>query len=79
MSNVIRLRVEEDQPVRFGASEYIDVVKPPDYEGMYEVTPSAEEQELPTQNRTMLANIIVRPIPQNYGLITWTGSVLTVS
>lgn len=49
------------------------------YDGPYVVTPTREEQELPTKYRNMSQNVIVNPIPSNYGLITWDGSVLTVS
>ena len=49
------------------------------YTGQTEVTPSEETQTLQTANRTVLQNIIINPIPSNYGLITWNGSTLTVS
>ena len=50
-----------------------------DYEGPYEVIPSTEEQTLATANKTLTLNVVVKPIPSNYGLITWNGSELTVS
>lgn len=50
-----------------------------EYTGAYEVTPSSETQVLPTANRIAHQNIVVNPIPSNYGLITWNGSTLTVS
>ena len=49
------------------------------YDGEYEVIPSTEEQILETEMKLAKKNIIIKPIPQNYGLITWDGSVLTVS
>lgn len=49
------------------------------YRGEYEVTPSSETQTLQTANRLLASNIVINPIPSNYGLITWNGSVLTVS
>ena len=49
------------------------------YEGSYEVTPSATAQVLATGGHTMTADIVIDPIPSNYGLITWNGSTLTVS
>ena len=49
------------------------------YTGSYEVTPTNEEQTLPTKNKTLERNIVVNPVPNNYGLITWNGSTLTVS
>lgn len=49
------------------------------YSGEYIVIPSDEEQVLETQGLAMNGNVIVKPIPENYGKITWNGSVLTVS
>lgn len=49
------------------------------YEGAYEVTPTQETQILPTELRLIERNIVVNPIPSNYGRITWNGTVLTVS
>lgn len=54
-------------------------ILPPSYEGEYEVTPSDETQTLDTDSLYMRGNITINPIPSNYGLITWNGSVLTVS
>ena len=51
----------------------------PPYSGSYEVTPGDSEQVLPTASRVVLSDIIIHPIPSNYGLITWNGSTLTVS
>lgn len=51
----------------------------PPYTGEYTVVPKAEEQTLPTANRLLNKNIVVRPIPQNYGLITYNGYEITVS
>lgn len=51
----------------------------PAYEGTYTVTPSGSEQILNTKNMRMTDNITVEPIPNNYGLITWNGSYITVS
>ena len=50
-----------------------------DYEGSYVATPSAERQTLPTSGKILTMDIVVEPIPSNYGLITWNGSTLTVS
>ena len=49
------------------------------YTGAYSVTPSADVQTLPTQNKLLGANINIAPIPPNYGLITYNGSDITVS
>ena len=49
------------------------------YEGPTEFTPSAEEQVAETRNRVLYENIVIRPIPSNYGLITYNGRIITVS
>lgn len=63
-------------PLEIGATVYGGGMP---YTGNYEVTPSAQTQTLPTENRQMSGNIIINPIPSNYGLITYNGSVITVS
>ena len=49
------------------------------YLGPYEVTPNQFEQILYTEQKTAISNIVINPIPSNYGLITWNGSTLMVS
>lgn len=51
----------------------------PEYTGEYEITPGTQDQTLNTANTSVLADIVVKAIPNNYGLITWNGSTLTVS
>ena len=50
-----------------------------EYHGATEVTPTQETQTLYTANLLVPVDIIINPIPQNYGLVTWDGSILTVS
>ena len=49
------------------------------YNGMTTIIPSRNRQILNTNGCTMTQDIVVESIPSNYGLITWNGSVLTVS
>lgn len=49
------------------------------YEGDYEITPSEEAQTLPTANRMLARNIVVAPIPQNYGRITYNGGGIIIT
>lgn len=51
----------------------------PVYDGITEVTPSNQAQVLQTSSKALTRNIVVNPIPSNYGLISWNGSTLTVS
>ena len=50
-----------------------------EYSGATVVTLSSEAQVLQTEEKVVLENIVINPIPSNYGLITWNGSTLTVS
>lgn len=65
--------------VRAEVSPPFKPVYPDAYPGPYEVTPSSEAQVLLTTHTTMTGDLVVNPIPSNYGLITWDGAVLTVS
>lgn len=62
-----------------GALTVPEYVLPAAYSGPVEVTPSAEMQTLETSAFYMQSDIVINPIPSNYGLITWDGSTLTVS
>lgn len=59
--------------VRHWQTEY------PDYEGAYEITPSAEVQTLPSTDTVTHRDIVINPIPSNYGRISYDGTVITVS
>ena len=49
------------------------------YDGPYEATPDRDAQVFATSGKVMREDFVVQPIPSNWGLITWDGSVLTVS
>lgn len=49
------------------------------YSGEYTFTPSAERQVIDIAGKTAAQNLVIDPIPSNYGKITWNGSVITVS
>lgn len=49
------------------------------YPGPYTVTPSESTQTLYTRNLAMSQNVVVNPIPSNYGKITWNGSALIIT
>lgn len=51
----------------------------PAYAGEIEFTPSPDEQIIHTINKVLLSDIKINPIPNNYGLITYNGSTITVS
>lgn len=51
----------------------------PSYTGDYTFIPTQEQQIIEIKDKRATDNIIIEPIPNNYGLITWNGSYLTVS
>ena len=70
--------------IGFGAeesftAEFDSVIANDKYHGTYEFTPSAEQQTVRTAGLVLEEDITIAPIPDNYGLITWDGSVITVS
>ena len=88
MSAVIELNASfaettENFPCAFdGDQEFsaqMDGIIPGDYDGSYEVTPSGSEQTLATAGRTLQFDVVVKPVPSNYGLVTYNGSTITIS
>jgi len=57
----------------------IQIITGEHYEGEYTFTPTSETQTVNVQGLVCDEDITINPIPSNYGLITWNGSVLTVS
>ncbi len=49
------------------------------YTGPYEFTPDATQQIISIKGLKATEDIIIDPIPSNYGLITWDGMTLRVS
>ena len=49
------------------------------FEGSYEYTPTDATQVIAINGKRATSDIVINPIPSNYGLITWNGSYLTVS
>lgn len=49
------------------------------YDGSYEWTPSTETQTIQINGKQATADIVIQPIPNNYGLVTYNGSTITVS
>jgi len=79
---IIPMTVESNVPtIGMNISEALNVQIRPSatYDGDYVIIPSAEEQKLATADLLCTDDITIKPIPSNYGLITWDGSTLTVS
>lgn len=56
-----------------------EIVDAQPYLGNYSFTPTNETQIIEIEGLKATQNITIDPIPQNYGLVTWDGSTLTVS
>lgn len=54
------------------------VVRTMEYSGEYEFTPSRDSQEVYIAGLTAKENIVINPIPSNYGRIEYDGSSLYV-
>lgn len=75
---VIHGRITQ-QKVKGRLTFHVVTVLPEIYDGDYEVTPTQETQILLTKNKAMAEDVVINPIPSNYGLITYNGFGLTVS
>jgi hypothetical protein len=62
-----------------GVAASYQMIEGETYDGPYEFTPTHETQTVPTADKVLLENIIINPIPNNYGLITYNGRTITVS
>ena len=87
---VIELETEENESVDIEVAEEADseielsmeeegVGEYPVYKGAYEVTPSFEKQTLETAYKVMTENVVIAPIPSNYGKISYDGSTLYIT
>ena len=77
----IPMNVIEPTPISYSSEEYIAirVTDRDKYEGPYTFTPTGEDQIIEIEGLIAKENITIEAIPSNYGLITWNGSILTVS
>lgn len=81
------LRLEDDAGFTLTIDDSVDMTltlqnygwEVPTYEGETIFIPKQEERIVLTKNKMMLDNITIRPIPENYGLITYNGGIITVS
>ena len=60
----------------FGETTIKSEVEP--YEGPYDFTPGEDAQVIQISGKTGTRDITVQAIPQNYGRLTYDGSVLRV-
>ena len=77
-STAIRLQTGRDPTITLDSGGGGGSVAPP-HPGPYEATPTNVEQVFAVSGKRMTQDFTVHAIPSNYGLITWNGSVITVS
>lgn len=75
----LTLSVDNADSVELSVAESVEMFTVDDYMGEYEYTPTAETQTVSIEGLRASQDIVINPIPSNYGLITWDGSTLTVS
>lgn len=63
--------------MEIGATYAMSTADP--FEGSYEYTPSEQLQTIPINDKRATQDIVINPIPNNYGLITYNGTSITVS
>lgn len=73
----LRITGGESVDLSIGAESYTVIT--PEYDGEWHFTPCTHEIIAPTNGYKMTHDFVVDPIPSNYGLITYDGSVITVS
>ena len=77
-NNELHLSVGNLDGLSLSAGEVVNIGADK-YEGSYEWTPAATEQTIPINGLEAKADIVIKPIPNNYGLVTYNGSTITVS
>lgn len=73
------ISVHGDKPLKLSQINVGGGGTRPHYQGQTEFTPTQAYQTVHTAGLTVDADIVIDPIPSNYGRITWNGAVLTVT
>ena len=79
LSGPIQISGRISGPAKLTASLSVPANTSAVYGGPYEFTPTSETQTADIDGRLATSDIVINPIPSNYGLITWDGSTITVS
>lgn len=62
----------------FGVITTVSEYDLPPYTGQTVITPSENTQTLMTTDKVVTKNIVINPIPANYGKIVWDGARLRI-
>lgn len=74
----VSLDVSEPLAIDYDKTDYVPMSTIPVYEGPYELVPAETSQTIGTTGMSMAQNIVIAPIPSNYGRIEQRGSALYV-
>lgn len=74
----IRFRPHEDARLTFAEHLDVHIQALPDYDGPLVVTPSDVAQTLPFAGHSGVEDVVVAPIPSNWGRIVFSGGIITV-
>lgn len=61
-----------------GSAQRAEIERLPEYPGPYEVTPTQQAQVIDMAGKKASQNIVINPIPSNYGRVTWNGTSLII-
>lgn len=76
-ATIMQNMVEADASLTTNVTHYHSEY--PDYEGGTTFTPSQETQIIPTRHTVLLSDITINPIPSNYGRITYSGGIISIT
>ena len=82
MDFIIKFNITDQHiPVRFeNVQTATEMVGGDVYAGPLEVTPSTTEQTLPTSGKVLAENVTIKPIPKEYGLVTYDNrKIITIT
>ena len=74
--NNITLSLVSEENIALKQDEVIQIISGEHYTGPTEVTPNNTTQILPTSGLVVSTDIVVNPIPSNYGLVSYNGFYL---
>ena len=74
----VTLDVSEPTSISYDKADYVPMSTIPIYDGPYELVPTETVQTIATTGKSMAQNIVIDPIPSNYGRIEQRGSALYV-
>lgn len=77
---IVPIQLEDDnQLIPMSYTAPIQIIQGVDwYDGSYDFIPTEQAQTIQISDKTARANIIIEPIPSNYGRITYNGSTILV-